>query len=67
MKTTKQALNSAEAAEYLGLSEPTLRSWRSRGTGDLKYTKIGGRVVYRRADLDKYIREHSRTSTEKKG
>lgn len=44
------------ASSYTGISEFTLRCWRSRGQGPA-YSKLGARVYYSRADLDQYMRE----------
>jgi excisionase family DNA binding protein len=40
-----------EAANYLGCAEQTMANWRMRGKGP-RYIKRGGRVFYRRSDLD---------------
>ncbi|QNH11204.1 helix-turn-helix domain-containing protein [Xanthomonas sp. SI] len=42
------------AAKHLGISVSTLDKMRMEGRGP-RYLKIGGRVFYRRADLDAYI------------
>ncbi|UYK81412.1 helix-turn-helix domain-containing protein [Xanthomonas sacchari] len=47
-------LKSPAAAAYLDLSHSTLEKMRHEGRGP-RYVKIGGRVFYRRADLDAYI------------
>jgi len=47
----------AEAARYLGLRPATLRNMRHRGTIEIAYYKIGGRVMYDRRDLDKYLEQ----------
>ena len=44
----------ADAAAFLGLSTSTLEKMRSEGRGP-RYVKLGGRVFYRRADLDAYV------------
>ena len=43
-----------EAGEYLGLSPGTLSNMRGKNKGPAYY-KQGGRVAYKRADLDAYI------------
>lgn len=48
----------SEAAAYMRLRPGTLTNWRSLGTGP-KYTKAGGRVVYRKADLDRWLEKHA--------
>lgn len=46
------------AAEYLGVSEQTLARMRSEGKGP-RYVKLGGRVFYRRTDLEAYIESNT--------
>jgi len=48
-------LDTIEAAEYLGMKETTLETWRSTKRVDLPYCKLGAAVRYRLADLDAYI------------
>jgi predicted DNA-binding transcriptional regulator AlpA len=47
-------LNTEQAAEYTGLSAPTLARMRQQDTGPV-YCKMGGRVFYLREDLDAWI------------
>lgn len=55
--------NTKEAAEYVGLSKPTLERFRCYGGGPL-YCKIGLRVVrYRKADLDAWLEARLISST----
>jgi hypothetical protein len=55
-------LNVSEAARYLGLSEAFLNRLRSVGGGP-EFFKLGVRVIYSRADLDKWLGTHRRKST----
>lgn len=55
--SSRAALSSIEAAEYLGLSVATLRTWRCRGKGP-NYVKLGRSVVYRIVDLDAYLADN---------
>lgn len=54
------------AGVYLGGSQPfspkTLANWRTKGTGP-RYRKVGGRVLYDKADLDEWLDSCRRTST----
>ncbi|MCH7665240.1 MAG: type IV secretion system DNA-binding domain-containing protein [Acidobacteria bacterium] len=59
-------LTTPVAAEYLGLSPATLETKRSRGGGPV-FAKLGRRVVYRREDLDYWIKEQRRRSTSDDG
>ncbi|MGC0141403.1 helix-turn-helix transcriptional regulator [Pseudactinotalea sp. Z1732] len=51
------ALPPPQAAEYLGVANATLKTWRCRGFGPV-YAKIGRSVVYRVSDLDDYLEDH---------
>ncbi len=55
-------LRTPEAARFLGLSGRTLEKHRTYGTGP-KYSKIGGRVVYRLEDLQAWVARGDRAST----
>jgi excisionase family DNA binding protein len=46
-------MSTSDAAEYLGLSESTLR--RLRGGGELSSVRVRGVTRYRRIDLDRFI------------
>jgi excisionase family DNA binding protein len=48
------AFNPKQAAKYVGVTEATLRSWRSRGEGP-RYFRAGKLIRYRRSDLDAWI------------
>jgi predicted site-specific integrase-resolvase len=50
---TEQFLNQARLAIRWQISPRTLERWRWRGEGPA-FTKIGGRVVYRIADVQAY-------------
>ena len=54
-KTDDQHLTPRELAERWKhtVSMATLANWRSAGQGP-QYLKIGGRVLYRRADVEAY-------------
>lgn len=49
-------MDSKLAAEYLGISRPTLSSWIKQG---LPYSKIGTMSRFRKADLDGFLLQHS--------
>ncbi|MDQ0094416.1 helix-turn-helix transcriptional regulator [Paeniglutamicibacter psychrophenolicus] len=53
---THQLMTMAEVAEMTRIPENTLRYYRHKETGP-KSAKIGGRVMYRRADVDAWINE----------
>jgi excisionase family DNA binding protein len=43
------------AAAYLGIQPQTLAVWATTGRYGLPYIKVGRRVRYRIADLDKFL------------
>jgi hypothetical protein len=57
-------LDEKVAAQFLGVSLPYLRRARSCGTTGNRtpappFVRVGGRVYYRRADLEKWVAELS--------
>jgi hypothetical protein len=52
-------LTSAEYAHYRRCSLRTVERERETG-GGCPYVRLGGRVLYRRADIQRYIEEHVR-------
>jgi predicted DNA-binding transcriptional regulator AlpA len=59
-------LRTPEAARFLGVSPHTLEKHRISGTGPI-YRKIGGRVIYRIADLENWADQGERISTSDPG
>lgn len=59
-------LRTPEAARFLGLSGRTLEKHRTYGTGP-RYAKLGGRVVYRVADLQAWAELGAKASTSDPG
>lgn len=58
----QQALRTAEAAEYLGVSDNTLRYWRYVGQGPKSF-KVGERLVYyRKEDLEAWLDDQYKKS-----
>lgn len=55
-------LRTPEAARFLSLSGRTLEKHRCYGTGP-RYSKIGGRVVYRVEDLQAWAERGAKQST----
>ena len=58
----RELLSSSEAAKYLRIACQTLSKARCLGTSP-PYIKIGRRVLYDRADLDRYLDSRRRLST----
>jgi predicted DNA-binding transcriptional regulator AlpA len=54
MESTGEYLRVEQAAAYVGMSAASLYCYRSRRVGP-RSLKVGGRVLYRRADLDEWI------------
>ena len=59
-------LRTPEAARFLSLSHRTLGKHRCYGTGP-RYSKVGGRVVYRVDDLQAWVDRGIKTSTSDPG
>ena len=59
-------MTTKEAAEYLGLSDRTLESYRSRGGGPM-FHYFGRRVLYLLDDLRAWAAERRRRSTSDSG
>jgi predicted DNA-binding transcriptional regulator AlpA len=59
-------LRTPEAARFLGLSGRTLEKHRIYGTGP-RYSKLGGRVVYRVEDLQAWVAQGAKASTSDPG
>ena len=55
IQNAPELLSSDQAAEYIGISAPTLRIWRCTHRHQIPYLKIGSLVKYRRADLDAFL------------
>jgi predicted DNA-binding transcriptional regulator AlpA len=50
----EQIMRVPEVAELTGVSESTLRFWRSTGQGP-KSAKLGRRIVYRLSDVEAWV------------
>ena len=61
-----QYLRTPDAARFLGLSGRTLEKHRTYGTGP-RYSKLGGRVVYRLEDLQAWADRGVKASTSDPG
>ena len=58
----RKMLRAPEAAAYCGSSASTFAKLRLYGGGP-HYVKLGRRVVYNPADLDRWLASHRRRST----
>ncbi len=52
------------AAIVLCTTVKTLAKWRSTGENNVPYRKLGKKVLYSRADLEKYLARHSFNAVE---
>lgn len=46
-----------EASAFLGVSKSLMAQWRMKGQGP-QIHKMGGRVLYRRSDLNDYVAQY---------
>jgi hypothetical protein len=51
----KRLLSAREVSEEYGIGKRTLELWRHEGTGP-EYTTVGGRIMYERAMMEKYLK-----------
>ena len=55
-----ELLNTARAAEVLGVAKQTMAIWRSQKPDYLPFVKVGSRVLYDRDDLETFIAQRKR-------
>lgn len=60
--TDREYLTTPEAAKYLSVSIQFLEISRHKGAGP-KYVKLSRMVRYPREELDRFMREHTRSNT----
>ena len=53
MAESSNLLSVSEAAEFLRLSEHTIRAWARRGR--IPTVRLGSRLLFDRADLERFI------------
>jgi Helix-turn-helix domain len=58
-RNCRQLVSTKELSEIWGVPESTLRYWRSAETGPA-YVKLGGRIKYDLADVERYVRANKR-------
>jgi hypothetical protein len=54
-------LEEKEVVIYMGLSRKTVQKYRNKGTDQgifLLASRIGGRIKYKRTDVDKFLSQH---------
>jgi hypothetical protein len=58
-RLSRQLVSTKELSAIWGVPESTLRYWRSAETGP-PYVKLGGRIKYDLADVERYVRANKR-------
>lgn len=58
-------MTTEQAADYLGIKPITLRTWRCNKRYTIPFIKVGGRIRYRKEDLDAWL--ESRTVGAQRG
>ncbi len=53
-------LTPSQTALLLGVEPHTLAVWRSSRRYGLAYVKVGRKVMYRRADIDRFLKHRTR-------
>jgi hypothetical protein len=51
-----QLMTPTQAATLLGVRENTLATWRAKRRYGLAYVRVGGRVAYRQADIEAFLK-----------
>lgn len=60
-KKIKNKMNLKEAAEYISISTCSLN--RKKDEGVIPFSKLGGRIVFSKDDLDEYVAKNKSTAT----
>ena len=55
MKTLREYLKVAEAAEFIGVSQTTLRKWADEGQIPMYVNKANGYRLFMQEDLEKFL------------
>jgi excisionase family DNA binding protein len=56
-------MSTQAAAVYMGLKPQTLSAWRCSGRYCLPFLKVGRKVLYKKIDVDNWMRSRTRTAT----
>ncbi|XZE20675.1 helix-turn-helix domain-containing protein [Pirellulaceae bacterium SH449] len=60
MTKLSEYMHTAEAAEYLGVHHNTIRKWAARGDIPMHRNPVNGYRLFKRQDLDKFLRSIER-------
>jgi predicted site-specific integrase-resolvase len=63
MFENSRLLSRKETAVILEVKQQTLAVWACNGRYDLKFVKIGKRVLYKSEDIKEFIERNTKTST----
>ncbi len=68
MKTTKltEYLKTADAAEFLGVSQNTLRKWAAQGSIPMQRNPVNGYRLFKQSDLEDFLRRIAKSVPPKK-
>ena len=61
-----EKLDTRSTSAYTGLAERTLERWRLEGKGP-RFLKLGGKVLYLKSELDRFLAASERHSTADRG
>jgi excisionase family DNA binding protein len=59
VKPLPELLTTEQAADHLGVTPQTLAVWRCTRRYGIPFAKVGSKVRYRRADLDRFLRRRT--------
>lgn len=62
VKSARELLSEREAAAVLDVAPGTLSVWRSTGRYPIPFVKVGRKVRYRQADLEKWLESRTRAT-----
>ncbi|MCY3010279.1 MAG: helix-turn-helix domain-containing protein [Planctomycetota bacterium] len=60
MAKLKDYFQTAEAADYLGVAQNTIRKWAARGDIPMHRNPANGYRLFKMADLDRFLRKASK-------
>lgn len=63
MKKLDEYLKIAEAAEFLGISQNTLRKWADEGRIAVRVNPANGYRLFRRSDLEAFLKAVAKPSS----
>lgn len=65
MTKLTEYLKTAAAAEYLGVAQNTLRKWAARGDITMHRNPVNGYRLFRRTDLERFLKRVSKPAKPK--